>query len=230
MNGIERDLLLSLAHHWPSFWREHSFLGHSWHVFCVLLSFQVFLIHGRCQNKHRCHTWTCIFSAQQKHISSSSRVRGRGNIDSKSECSAHNPILVSLIKEGKRQVVIASLMALWLVIIIIIMKSLGLCWSCNLSFSGNYRDGLTGHFNHGCILIKVSYEAMMLQGKNFILKKKVCCYFILEMGETNRKGTVLPESWIILCSPSRVTICSLSAALLYTKQIAILQLTVKCHL
>lgn len=65
---------------------------------------------------------------------------------------SHNPTLV-----GTR--VIAYLVALWLVIRII--KSLGLSWSCSSSFSGNSRDGFTGHFNHWCIVIKLSYEAMI---------------------------------------------------------------------
>lgn len=104
-----------------------------------------------------------IIFAQQKHISSG-RVRRRGYVAFKNGCSAHKC-------NRRRNKSCDWFSEFWLLLLLI--KSMGLSWSCSFSFSGNFRDVLTGHYNHGCIVIKISYIAVFYC--NVITLEAWCC-------------------------------------------------------
>lgn len=155
--------------------------------FGVLFYYNVFPIHKGCLNKHRFHTW-------EFYILCSAEAHFKWQGEKKRICCLQKRVFgPHMITEGEIKVVIGSLIEFWLLLLLI--KSMGLFWSCSFSFNGSVRDVLTGHCNHGHIVIRLSHVAvllqcdhsgsMMIQRMSCLFKDKLCWYFSLQTEETN---------------------------------------------
>ncbi|NXC19454.1 VWDE protein, partial [Corythaeola cristata] len=72
-------------------------------------------------------------------------------------------------------------------------------------------------------------EGKSCMERTVFLRIKTVANLFYQLGKQIEKELSLLNPQVILCSPSREAICGLSAGPLYTKQITVLQLTVKCH-